>query len=93
MYASGSSASDFRRFLLGTLPTADDLKITGSRLPTKKQTLLCFLAHREASTNKREASNSTVDEVHCMIKLGFRQFNDIKWLKKLKSIIKYLKIF
>ena len=63
MHASSLSASNFRRYLLVTLPTADDLIVTGSRLPTKKQILLCFVAHRDATTNKREAANNTVDEV------------------------------
>ena len=63
MHASSSSANNFRRYLLGTLPTADDLIMTDSRLPTKKQILLCFMAHRDATTNKREAANNTVDKV------------------------------
>ena len=51
-----------RFFLLGTMPT-DDKTITGSRLPTAHQDLLCFLAHHQTASSKREAANKTVETV------------------------------
>ena len=58
------SDSNFRKFLLGTVPTDDDKEIKGSKLPTKRQVLLCYLDHRQCSTtiSKRDASKKkTVD--------------------------------
>ena len=52
-----------RLSLLGTMPTDDDKTITGSRLPTAHQVLLCFLAHHQTSSSKREAANKTVETV------------------------------
>ena len=52
-----------RFFLLGTVPTEDDKEINGTRLPTVKQILLCFLAHHTGSTTKREAANAVVNSV------------------------------
>ena len=52
-----------RFFLLGTMPTDDDKTITGSRLPTAHQVLLCFLAHHQTASSKREAANKTVETV------------------------------
>ena len=44
--------------LLGTIPTDADKIILGSKLPTTKQVLLCFLAHL-ASKTKRDAAKET----------------------------------
>ena len=35
----------FKKHLFGTIPTDDGKNIKGSRLPTVKQTLLCYLAN------------------------------------------------
>ena len=60
------SDSNFRKFLLCTVPTDDNKEIKGSKLPTEHQVLLCYLAHRQCSTtiSKRDASKKTVD---CLI--------------------------
>ena len=57
-----TNAKDPRFFLLQTTPTEEDKVIKGSRLPTVRQVLLCFLAHHKTSC-KREAANKTVDIV------------------------------
>ena len=55
-----TNVKDGRFFLLDTIPTDDDKKIKGSKLPTTHQVLLCFLAHHKTLT-KREAANKTVE--------------------------------
>ena len=50
----------FRFQILGTEPTDDDKFISAVRLPTVRQTLLCFLAHHK-SLLKRDAAKMTVD--------------------------------
>ena len=37
--------------------------MTGARLPTSRQVLLCFMAHHSATVTVREASNITTDTV------------------------------
>ena len=55
---------DSRYFLLGTVASEDDKQIRGSRLPTVKQVLLCFLAHHsDADVKIREAANATIQTV------------------------------
>ena len=55
--------SDNRKFfLLGTVPTVQDRVITGCRLPTHIQVLLCFLSHHE-DMKIRDAANATVSAV------------------------------
>ena len=91
MHASSSIANNFRRYLLGTLPTADDLVMTGSRLPTKKQILLCFMAHRDATTNKREAANNTVDKVQKLYDKA--RIPTVQRHKMAEEVEKYHKVF
>ena len=57
------SDSNFRKVLLGIVPTDDDKEIKGSKLPTEHQVLLCYLAHRQCSTtiSQPDASKKTVD--------------------------------
>ena len=57
------SDSNYRKFLLGTVPTNGDKEIKRSKLPTEHQVLLCYLAHRQCSNtiSKRDASKKTVD--------------------------------
>ena len=57
-----SKLRDPRFFLLDTNPTEADKQIQGSRLPTIRQVLLCFLSHH-ASKKKRDAANDTVKAV------------------------------
>ena len=53
-----------QKFLLGTLPTEDDKKIAGCRLPIRRQVILCLLAYQNSGTgSKRDAANKTVDDV------------------------------
>ena len=61
-----SKSKDPRYFLLQTMPTEDDRTITGCRLPTTRQVLLCFLAYHDSKNNKstiRDAANAAVDAV------------------------------
>ena len=44
---ASAKKKDPRYFLLDTVPTAQDKIISGCRLPTRKQVLLCFIAHKE----------------------------------------------
>lgn len=48
---------DPRYFLLETTPAAKDKIITGCRLPTRRQVLLCFIAHKE-ELRKNDTTNS-----------------------------------
>ena len=50
----------FRFQILGTEPTDDDKFISAVRLPTVRQTILCFLAHHK-SLLKHDAAKMTVD--------------------------------
>ena len=53
-------------FLLGRLPSISDRTITGNRLPTYRQVLMCFLSYRSEYRNKtgaRNAANMTIREV------------------------------
>lgn len=55
---------DPRFFLFGTFAAATDKEIAGSRLPTVKQVMLCFLAHHaEYNVTIRDAANATVQKV------------------------------
>jgi hypothetical protein len=60
---------DPRFFLLQTVPGVTDKVITGSRLPTTRQVLLSFLAHKEdlakngVSGILRTAANETATQV------------------------------
>jgi hypothetical protein len=63
---------DPRYFLLETKPAAKEKIITGCRLPTRKQVLLCFIAHKDemrindATSSKkvlRAAANATTEVV------------------------------
>ena len=52
--------------MLGTIPTDDDKVITGSRIPTRLQVILCLFAHydpKQQSFTKREVANITIDNV------------------------------
>lgn len=83
------SAKHPRFFLLDTTPTIDDKVITGSRLPTARQVLLCFLAyHDDPGCTKREAANSTVQKV-----LVFYNKARIPTIKENKLSDEVLKLF
>ena len=69
-FLSMARAKDPRYFILGTIPTKDDKTITGSKLPTRKQVQLAFIAHKEEiakeNYNKkvcREAANRTAQSI------------------------------
>ena len=54
----------FKKHLFGTIPTDDGKNINRSRLPTVKQTLLCYLANYDhGNTTQRDAVNATVAQV------------------------------
>ena len=50
--------SNFRKLLVGSVPTGDNYEIKGSKLPTEHQVLLCCLSHGQCSTtiSKHDAS-------------------------------------
>ena len=50
-------------FLLGSTPTEDDLSITGAKLPTVRQVLMCFLASHASPMTVRAAAKATVVKV------------------------------
>ena len=50
-------------FLLGSTPTEDDLSITGAKLPTVRQVLMCFLASHASPMTVRAAAKATVLKV------------------------------
>ena len=50
-------------FLLGSTPTEDDLSITGAKLPTVRQVLLCFLASHASPVTVRAAAKATLVKV------------------------------
>ena len=85
------SPADFRRYILGTNPTVDDLKLIGSRLPTKKQILLCFLANCQTSATKREAAKKTVDEAQKLFDRA--RIPAIQQHKMAEEVERYNKIF
>ena len=86
------------RVNLNHLPTDDDKTITGSRLPTAHQVLLCFLAHHQTASSKREAANKTVETVkhfynrariptlldHKMVEEVEKLFDDMKKIIKIQ---------
>ena len=64
MESRSKSVSDPRYLLLGTTPSDTDKEITGTRLPTSQQVLLCFLAHHaDRDVTIRTAANLTSDQV------------------------------
>lgn len=88
---------DPRYFILETVATPDDKQITGSRLPTVKQVLLCFLAHHaEAGVTIRDAANATVETVQPFYSrarvptlLSHKMAEEIeKLFKEMKGLIK-----
>ena len=50
-------------FLLGSTPTEDDLSITGAKLPTVRQVLMCFLSSHASPMTVRAAAKATFVEV------------------------------
>ena len=58
-----SKLNDPRYFLLNTVPDLKDKEILGSKLPTVKQILLCFIAHHSESTSKREAASKVISGI------------------------------
>ena len=84
-----SKSKDPRYFLLDTVPTDDDTVITGARLPTARQVLLCFLAHHSSEGNtRRQAANLTVQTV-----LPFYERARIMTLAQHKMAEEVLKVF
>ena len=88
---------NFRKFLLGIVPSDDDIEIKGSKLPTEHQVLLCYLAHRQCSTtiSKREVSKKkTVD---CVIpffqKAGVPTLPTQKMAEAVEKLFANLRIF
>ena len=92
-----------RQLLLGTAVTDDDKVITGSRLPTSRQVLLCLLAHHADNTvTLREAANIPADTVrtfyekarvatlshHKMAEAIISLFDDMKEMLKRKNVKK-----
>ena len=58
MNTKGKTNQGFQYEILGSGVFESDKEIKSSRLPTRKQTLLCFLAHSQTVSN-REAANAT----------------------------------
>ena len=50
------------RMLLGTIPSPENLSITGSKLPSKRQVLLCFLSNLKEN-GRESALSTTIDNV------------------------------
>ena len=51
---------DAKKHLLGNIPTDDEKEIKGSRQPTIRQILLCYLTHYDhGKTTQRDAANAT----------------------------------
>lgn len=75
-----SKVKDPRYFLLNGVPAESDKYITGSRLPTCKQVLFCYLAHHATKTY-RESANETVQSV-----IHFYQRARIPHLSKSKMV-------
>ena len=48
--------------LLGTIPSPENLNITGSKLPNKRQVLLCFLSNLKVN-GRESALSTTIDEL------------------------------
>ena len=83
-----STSIDRHHFLLGTIPTDDDKTITGARLPTSQQVLLCFMAHHSATVTVREAATITTDTV-----LLFHQKARIPTIANTKMAAAIIKLF
>ena len=93
------SDSNFRKFLLDTVPADDDKETKGSKLLTEHHNLLCCFAYHQCliTISKRE----TVDfEKNCELrntiffkKLVYLLFPNKKWQKLLKSCQLNLRIF
>lgn len=82
-----SKLRDPRCFVLETIPIEADQEIHGSKLPTVRQVLLCFLSHHTLKT-KRAAANTTVKTV-----LPFYLRAKIDTLKSNKMAEEVLKVF
>ena len=78
--------SDPRYFLLGSVPTEDDLNITGVKLPTYKQVFMCFLASQASDMTLRAAAKVTVEKV-----LPFYEKARVPYLhpKKMEEVLKF----
>ena len=50
------------KMLLGTIPSPENLNITGSKLPNKRQVLLCFLSNLKVN-GRESALSTTIDNV------------------------------
>jgi len=88
------SPADFRRYILGTNPTVDDLKLIGSRLPTKKQVLYYAFwpIARLLLLNVKLPKKLLMRLRNCLIELEYLLSNDTKW-QKWRNITKFSKIF
>ena len=50
------------RMLLGTIPSPKNSSFTGSKLPSKRQVLLCFLSNLKEN-GRKSALSTTIDNV------------------------------
>ena len=82
-----AKSKDPRYFILETISIESDKDIQGSRLPTARQVLLCFLAHF-TSKSKRDAANKTVKSI-----LPFYNWARIQTIKSNKMAEEIIKLF
>ena len=71
-------SKDPRYFLLDTIPTNDDKIITGCKLPTRKQVLLSFIAHKEDlrekdGTNSKKVLRDAANETAALVLIFYEK--------------------
>ena len=58
---------DPRLFLLGSVPTQDDIHIVTSKLPTNKQVLLVFIANKEEFNQTKNKKPFHHNHLHLLV--------------------------
>ena len=84
------SDSNFKEFLLDTIPTDDDKKIKGSKLSAEHQVLVCCFGYRQCliTISKRDASKKTVDcVIPCFSKTSCTYSSQTKKAEAVKKLL------
>ena len=92
-----SLRKDHRHFLIGPSVTIDDKDIKGSKLPSKRQVIRCFLYYKDELQNEsssssvkqllRRAAQKVVDQV--LVYYGKARIPTIAWKKMVTKVIDY----
>ena len=60
---------DPRLFLLGSVPTQDDIHVVTSKLPTNKQVLLAFIAKKEEFDQTKNKKPFHHNHLHLLVQM------------------------